>query len=84
LSFVGTAAAIGQVIDIPVIICSLARDFYWSAVRHNYSIPLDHDFLVSLDAGITLADGETVKKFDCAWWTHANTLKDPKTLLNIL
>jgi hypothetical protein len=61
----------------------LARDFYRSAIRHNYSIPLDHDFLVSLDAGITLADGETVEKFDCAWWTHASTRKDPKTLLNI-
>ena len=61
----------------------MARDFYRSAVRHNYSIPLDHDFLVALDAGITLADGETVEKFDCAWWTHDSTLKDPKTLLNI-
>jgi hypothetical protein len=89
LSYVGTAAAIGQVIDIPVIIRSLARDFYRSAVRLNYSIPLDHDFLVALDAGIMLAEGETVEKFESAWWTHASTIdidsamKEPKKLLNI-
>jgi len=79
------AAATGLVIDIPVIIRSLSRDFYRSALRNNYSIPLDHDFLLALDAGIiapaikiaavgtpavgTTASHYLVNEFFCSWWT---------------
>lgn len=69
------AAATGLVVDIPVIIRSLSRDFYRSALRNNYSIPLDHDFLLALDAGIIAPAGRTaagvysVKDFHCSWWT---------------
>jgi hypothetical protein len=77
------AAATGLVIDIPVVIRSLSRDFYRSALRNNYSIPLDREFLLALDAGVIAPAGGTaagtkaagdcfVKEFHCAWWTDEN------------
>ena len=80
------ATATGQFIDIPVVIRSLSRDFYRSAARHNYPIPLDADFLHALDNGIEAAAvAVTVKKFECEWW-HLNqyTLSiDPTLFLNV-
>lgn len=69
------ATAIGQVIDIPIIIRSLSRDFYRSATRMDYSIPLDREFLIALDSGIipaagpSTAAGYIVDEFHSAWWT---------------
>lgn len=88
------AAAIGVVIDIPVIIRSLSRDFYLSAVRNDYSIPLDRDFLLALDAGImSTAAGDTpaaetlVDTFFCKWWTddliRSNPILQDQNVLNM-
>jgi len=82
LAYLGTAAAIGQFIDIPVVIRSLSRDFYLSAVRRNYSIPLDRDFLLAMDAGILTAAGQSVDKFEYAWWKKDNYVPNDANLLN--
>ena len=57
LLYIGMATSIGFVIDIPIIIRSLSRDFYHSAIHDNYAVPLDHDFLLSTDAGIMAPAG---------------------------
>jgi hypothetical protein len=80
------ATATGQFIDIPVIIRSLSRDFYRSAARHNYTIPLDARFLQALDNGVAAAAfAVTVDKFECEWW-HLNPYAleiDPTLFLNV-
>jgi hypothetical protein len=76
------AAAIGQTIDIPVVIRSLSRDFYRSAARNNYSIPLDRSFLLAMDAGITTATGQMVDQFECAWWIQDNLVAVDAQFLN--
>ena len=79
------AAAIGQTINIPVIVRSLSRDFYRSAVSTNYSIPLDREFLLALDAGITTASGQSIDEFEHAWWKnlHTDATVLPSKFLNI-
>jgi hypothetical protein len=80
------ATATGQFIDIPVVIRSLSRDFYRSAARHNYTIPLDADFLQALDNGVSAAAASaTVDQFECEWW-HLNPYTisiDPTLFLNV-
>jgi hypothetical protein len=87
LSYLGLAAATGQIIDIPVIIRSLSRDFYFSAIRNNYSIPLDRDFLLAMDVGIIPVAGTHIENFDCAWWdfdgAKSNFLVNDNEILNI-
>jgi len=81
------ATAIGLVIDIPIIIRSLSQDFYYSSIRNNYSIPLDRDFLMAVDAGITPAAGPgtaaipSVDKFHLDWWCKDNIAVLPDNLL---
>ena len=88
------ASVIGVVIDIPIIIRSLSRDFYLSAVRNDYSIPLDRDFLLALDGGIisTAAGGAPaaeplIDTFFCTWWTddliRANPILQEHDVLNM-
>src|ERR1700721_2600809 len=80
------ATATGQFINIPVIIRSLSRDFYRSAARHNYTIPLDADFLQALNNGVAAAAmAVTVDKFECEWWQlNSYTLAiDPTLFLNV-
>lgn len=74
------AAAIGQAIDIPVIIRSLARDFYRGAIQHNYSIPFHRDFLLALDGGLGTFAGRPIDNFEYAWWKSKNPISDDKYL----
>ena len=76
------AAAAGQILDIPIIIRSLSRDFYRSAIRKNYSIGLDREFLLALDTGIIAAAahptaagfktaaGYIINRFHNSWWSQ--------------
>jgi hypothetical protein len=66
LSYIGMAAAIGQSTQIPVIVRSLAKDFYVQAGK-NQLISLDLEFLLALDAGISHS-GSSVDNYKCAWW----------------
>jgi hypothetical protein len=74
------AVAIGELLNIPVIIRSLAKDFYTSARRANYGIPLDRDFLLALDGGLGTAAGHAADKFACDWWARPGIIVDSQLL----
>lgn len=74
------AAACGESINIPIITRSLAKDFYQSAARGNYSIPLDRSFLLVLDAGIQTASGPSIDKFQLDWWNRGEDMKSSVVL----
>jgi hypothetical protein len=76
------AAATGQEINVPIIIRSLARDFYRSAVQQDYSIPLDREFLLALDGGLGTLSGRHIEKFELSWW-NLSRLITQKDILSI-
>jgi hypothetical protein len=76
------ATACGESINIPIIIRSLSKDFYKSAVRQNYSIPLDRSFLLALDANLASAGGIVIDDYHLDWWTK-RTFSQSDQVLNI-
>ena len=69
LSYIGMAAAIGLSINIPVIVRSLAKDFYAHAGHEERLISLDMEFLLALDASTSNEQAGTfVDKYTLAWW----------------
>ena len=74
------AAATAQEITIPIIIRSLARDFYRSAVQHDSSIPLDREFLLALDGGLGETSRRPIDKFEFSWWTSDRPVKKHEIL----
>ena len=74
------AAATGQEINVPIIIRSLARDFFRSAVQHDCSIPLDREFLLALDGGLGTISGRPIDKFELSWWKSDRPIKQAEIL----
>ena len=69
LSYIGMAAAIGRSINIPVIVRSLAKDFYAHASHEEHLISLDMEFLLALYASTSNEQAGTfVDKYALAWW----------------
>ena len=64
LSYVGIASAIGQIIDIPIIIRSLA-DSICFLDDEDFPINFDEDFLRTLDIG---KPDRAIITFERAWW----------------
>jgi len=68
LTYIGTAAAIGEPINIPLIIRALAADYYQHG-REQLRIVWDDEFLLSLDAGTGKDDPTAiVESYLYAWW----------------
>ena len=67
LSLIGTSSALGQAVDIPIILRTLAGTFAL-VVEDNLPLPFDADFLATLD---TPAHDkcEVVKNYAHPWWT---------------
>ena len=89
LSFIGMATACSQKINILIIIRSLSLDFYNSANRQNYSIPLDRTFLLALDGGLAMAGGVVIESYMLDWWngtdiTHVTQLLNIGSIENCL
>ncbi len=63
------AAAIGRSINIPVIVRSLAKDFYAHAGHEECLISLDMEFLLALDTSTSNEQASTfMDKYTLAWW----------------
>jgi hypothetical protein len=76
LAIVGTATAIGQSVEIPIIIRSLAHNFFPVHSRLN-SLLFCHDIIVYLDGGLPGSDsddpGLRVSDFHLPWWLTPDT-----------
>ena len=69
LSYIGMAAAIGQSINIPIVIRGLAMDLH-RHVPGSDTLLFDPDFLFSLDTGTDHDDpAKVVKSYHQQWWT---------------
>jgi hypothetical protein len=70
LSFVGIGSAIGQTLEIPIILRSLA-DSLAQVSEDDLPIPLDPGFLALLDDDPhdKLDKSRVVGQYDCAWWS---------------
>ena len=64
------ASAVGQIIEVPIIIRSLA-DSIGMLQQDDLPIPFHDDFLMTLDIGAHKKDinSRVVGKYDFAWWT---------------
>ncbi|KAF8804423.1 hypothetical protein BYT27DRAFT_7025902, partial [Phlegmacium glaucopus] len=69
LSYVGIANAIGQTVDVPIIVRSLA-DSMAMLQQDDLPIPFDPEFLMMLDIGAHESDNKSrvVEKYNRAWW----------------
>jgi hypothetical protein len=69
LSYVGMASAVGQIIEVPIIIRSLS-DSMGMLQQDDLPIPFHDDFLMTLDIGAHQKDNNSrvVGKYDHAWW----------------
>src|ERR1700742_1972203 len=68
LCFIGTACATGHVIDIPIIICSLA-DSLGHVNYEELPLPIHPSMLAILDAGVTTYDpARLVDVYHLNWW----------------
>ncbi|KAF8806061.1 hypothetical protein BYT27DRAFT_7257484 [Phlegmacium glaucopus] len=69
LSYLGIASAIGQAVDVPIILRSLADSM---AMLHQDDFPIvfDPDFLLTLDIGTHASDNKSrvVSNYECCWW----------------
>ncbi|KAF8815456.1 hypothetical protein BYT27DRAFT_7249119 [Phlegmacium glaucopus] len=69
LSYLGIASAIGQAVDVPIILRSLAHSM---AMLHEDDLPIafDPDFLLTLDIGAHENDNESrvVSNYERSWW----------------
>ena len=82
LSYIGMAAAIGQSINILIVIRRLAADWHQHVPRTHAGFLLDANFLRSLDAGMDHNDpAKVVKSYHHQWWT-ARTSPPMTDLLN--
>lgn len=75
-SYIGVAAAIGQAINIPVIIRSLGHDLYRVGFNPDTNFQAGLDFLTYLDGNLS-GDGPDdpnlqVTEFHLAWWTQSS------------
>ncbi|KAF8811073.1 hypothetical protein BYT27DRAFT_7253203 [Phlegmacium glaucopus] len=69
LSYVGISSAIGQTVDVPIIVRSLA-DSMAMLQGNDLPIPFDPEFLTMLDIGAHDKDNKSrvVTKYEYAWW----------------
>jgi hypothetical protein len=76
---VGLASAIGQTVDVPVIIRSLA-DSMAMLQQEDFPIPFHPEFLATLDVGAHGKDNRSrvVSKYERAWWNG----RKPRSLAN--
>jgi hypothetical protein len=63
------SAAIGQSCDIPILLRILASQLYQSTKQ--FTLPMDRDFLLGLDAGNDPDDmSAAVESYHLPWWTY--------------
>ncbi|KAJ3491395.1 hypothetical protein NLJ89_g11346 [Agrocybe chaxingu] len=76
MSYIGTAAAMGQVVDIPILIRSLAPCLYRRAAGEP-NVTFDPDFLLSLNGGAD-PDGPhaLAESYLLAWWSEGQNIVD--------
>lgn len=69
LSYLGIATSIGQAIDLPVIVRSLAVSMGFLK-EDQLPLGIDKDFLLSLDSDLSVQNYscQMVDNYECAWW----------------
>jgi hypothetical protein len=71
LSYVGVATSIGQVVEVPLIVRSLAESI---ATLQEDQLPVgfDYDFMLSLDADLSVQDSRCrlVENYHNDWWNR--------------
>lgn len=69
LSQVGIATCTGQIVKVPIVVRSLAESMA-SLDEHQLPIVADDDFLMTLDADLSVQDNicQIAEHYDCAWW----------------
>jgi hypothetical protein len=69
--------AIGILIDIPIVICTLSHNIYLDA-------RFDYDLLLTLDAGNHPSQpSSTVKRYMADWWTKDDAVREHFTFENL-
>jgi hypothetical protein len=70
LSFVGIGSAIGQTLEIPIMVRSLA-DSLARLSEDDLPVPINPGFLALLDVDARERHdkGRVVDRYDCSWWT---------------
>ncbi len=77
----GMAMALGQVVDVPIVLRSLAADFYANPESES-PLSFDMDFLLMLDSAPEKGSpSELVELYYMPWWNQ-NGLQDRPTLMN--
>ncbi|KAF8814394.1 hypothetical protein BYT27DRAFT_7206132 [Phlegmacium glaucopus] len=80
LSYIGMAAAIGQPIDIPIIIRAMACNFYQNGPE-SITILFDREFHLALDARSDPDDlAATVPSYHLQWWASETTVQEMDVL----